>query len=195
MLSTLTVFLLRRTTSMRTHLQRFVSAQAFAASTTSFFSTSTPLTVRMAAGAEHTGGATASPTDDAVQAQASVNLQGVEKEGEQLSLPAPGYGTTSEDHHAGTPEEEKKQVLEVNGERVTLDALGPIILNEDGSMARITNWHEMMEHEQKNTLRVIARRNAKRREALLKKMEEEKARQGSSPVESTEMNSGIKNEL
>jgi len=94
------------------------------------------------------------------------------KEGELLALPSRSAASTDA---SSETVEGKKQVLEVGGEPVTLDAMGPIILNEDGSMSRITNWHEMMEHEQKNTLRIIAKRNAQRRAKLLAKQEQETA--------------------
>ena len=43
--------------------------------------------------------------------------------------------------------------LVVNGETVTLDELGPIILQEDGRLGRLSNWHDMTEPEQAATLR------------------------------------------
>ena len=58
--------------------------------------------------------------------------------------------------------------LVVNGETVTLDELGPIILQEDGRLGRLSNWHDMTESEQAATLKFVAKRNAKRRQALLK---------------------------
>ena len=58
--------------------------------------------------------------------------------------------------------------LAVNGETITLDELGPIILQEDGRLGRLSNWHDMTEPEQAATLRFVAKRNAKRRQALLK---------------------------
>ena len=58
--------------------------------------------------------------------------------------------------------------LVVNGETITLDELGPIILQEDGRLGRLSNWHDMTEPEQAATLRFVAKRNAKRRQALLK---------------------------
>jgi len=53
-----------------------------------------------------------------------------------------------------------------------LDALGPIILNTDGSMSRIPNWTEMTAQEQDSAIRLITARNERRRKVLL----EEKAR-------------------
>ena len=58
--------------------------------------------------------------------------------------------------------------LVVDGETIKLDELGPIILKEDGRLGRLSNWHEMTEPEQAATLRFVAKRNAKRRKALLK---------------------------
>lgn len=89
-----------------------------------------------------------------------------QEQAERLALPGAGESTVSQ-------EQQKKQVLEVGGEKVQLDNLGPIILNEDGTMSRITNWPEMTEMEQKNTLRVIAKRNKQRREKLEAQLKEE----------------------
>ncbi|KAJ3100334.1 hypothetical protein HDU96_010377 [Phlyctochytrium bullatum] len=54
---------------------------------------------------------------------------------------------------------------------VPLDALGPVVVNEDGTLSRIANWHSMTEAEQKNTLRVLGKRNQARM-ARLKAAEE-----------------------
>ncbi|KAJ3302498.1 hypothetical protein HDV03_004921 [Kappamyces sp. JEL0829] len=43
-----------------------------------------------------------------------------------------------------------------------LDELGPVVVNEDGTLSRITNWHQLSESEQKNTMRVLAKRNQQR---------------------------------
>ncbi|RAO64053.1 uncharacterized protein BHQ10_000065 [Talaromyces amestolkiae] len=60
------------------------------------------------------------------------------------------------------------QKLDVNGEgtTVSLDHLGPIVVNQDGTMSRISNWDKMTEIEQKNTMRIIGKRNKQRLEAL-----------------------------
>jgi hypothetical protein len=52
------------------------------------------------------------------------------------------------------------------GETVKLDHLGPLVVNKDGTLSRISNWTEMTHIEQKNTLRVLGKRNQSRREAL-----------------------------
>ncbi|KAI7978616.1 hypothetical protein EIK77_006951 [Talaromyces pinophilus] len=60
------------------------------------------------------------------------------------------------------------QKLDVNGQgtTVSLDHLGPIVVNQDGTMSRISNWDKMTEIEQKNTMRIIGKRNKQRLEAL-----------------------------
>ncbi|KAH8697280.1 hypothetical protein BGW36DRAFT_427247 [Talaromyces proteolyticus] len=69
--------------------------------------------------------------------------------------------SSSDNSNAGTR-------LDVGGQgtTVSLDHLGPIVVNQDGTMSRISNWDQMTESEQKNTLRVLGRRNKQRLEAL-----------------------------
>ncbi|KAI5203882.1 hypothetical protein E4T39_03937 [Aureobasidium subglaciale] len=75
-----------------------------------------------------------------------------EKKGTPLGLPAP-------------PAEGIK--LDVSsGEGVALDHLGPMVVNKDGTISRITNWDKMAEVEKKNTLRILQKRNKQRLEAL-----------------------------
>ena len=50
----------------------------------------------------------------------------------------------------------------VGGGPVALEALGPIVINTDGTTALITNWPEMTPAEQANTRRVIVARNKQR---------------------------------
>jgi hypothetical protein len=49
---------------------------------------------------------------------------------------------------------------------IKLDNLGPMVINEDGTMSRITNWQNMTAQEQETTLRVLAKRNKARLEKL-----------------------------
>lgn len=60
-----------------------------------------------------------------------------------------------------------------NGTTVSMDALGPVVVNTDGTMSRINNWAEMSEIEKRNTLRIIGKRNRERRAALLAKEKSE----------------------
>uniref|UniRef100_A0A0B7JYC8 Uncharacterized protein n=1 Tax=Bionectria ochroleuca TaxID=29856 RepID=A0A0B7JYC8_BIOOC len=52
--------------------------------------------------------------------------------------------------------------------------MGPLVVNHDGSMGRLTNWAEMTKAEQKNTLRILGRRNKQRLEELQKRRQREK---------------------
>ncbi|KAM0427003.1 hypothetical protein ACHAPT_007901 [Fusarium lateritium] len=64
------------------------------------------------------------------------------------------------------------------GESVRLDALGPLVVNADGSMGRVGNWAGMTAGEREATLRLLGRRNKQRLEALrAKKAEEEEEKQ------------------
>ena len=65
------------------------------------------------------------------------------------------------------------------GETVSLEELGPIIINADGTTRRITNWLELNKVEQENSWRVISARNLKRLKALQKKIHK-------APLDSTE---------
>ena len=58
------------------------------------------------------------------------------------------------------------RTITVNGDPVKIDALGPVVVNSDGTIARIANWHSMTEAEQQRTLRVIGKRNRSRMAAL-----------------------------
>lgn len=52
------------------------------------------------------------------------------------------------------------------GTTVSLDHLGPMVVNVDGTMSRISNWDKMAEIEKTATLRIIGKRNKQRLEAL-----------------------------
>lgn len=54
---------------------------------------------------------------------------------------------------------------------VKLDHLGPIIVNTDGTLSRVSNWQSMTEAERERTLRVLGKRNMLRQEKM--KEEEE----------------------
>eukprot|EP01001_Neometanema_parovale_P001486 NODE_11729_length_538_cov_33.672289_g11441_i0.p2 GENE.NODE_11729_length_538_cov_33.672289_g11441_i0~~NODE_11729_length_538_cov_33.672289_g11441_i0.p2 ORF type:complete len:157 (+),score=17.46 NODE_11729_length_538_cov_33.672289_g11441_i0:58-471(+) len=63
---------------------------------------------------------------------------------------------------ASRHEYDERKVIQVDGQPITLDSLGPMVVNTDGSLSRITNWPEMTEIERKNTLRILAKRNKER---------------------------------
>ncbi|KAN0065349.1 hypothetical protein ACQY0O_001185 [Thecaphora frezii] len=47
-----------------------------------------------------------------------------------------------------------------------LDHLGPVIVNTDGTISRIAGWTEMTELEKQRSLRLLAKRNNARMQAL-----------------------------
>ena len=49
-----------------------------------------------------------------------------------------------------------------SGEAVVLDEFGPVVVNSDGTLSRITNWHEMTDDEKATAKRLIAKRNGVR---------------------------------
>jgi hypothetical protein len=63
--------------------------------------------------------------------------------------------------------------LNVNGEGVKLDHLGPLVVNKDGSLSRIANWDKMAEIEKQNTLRILGKRNQLRLGSLKSEGKEE----------------------
>ncbi|KGQ06736.1 hypothetical protein BBAD15_g7940 [Beauveria bassiana D1-5] len=79
-------------------------------------------------------------------------------------LPAPGDAAGSD-----------SITLDVSGEgsTVKLAALGPLVVNVDGTVARIANWKEMTAVERETTIRMVGRRNEKRLDALRKQNGEE----------------------
>ncbi|PMD12125.1 hypothetical protein NA56DRAFT_37459 [Hyaloscypha hepaticicola] len=71
-----------------------------------------------------------------------------------LALPAASHNSTTQ--------------LDIsNGDAsIKLDHLGPMVVNVDGTMSRISNWDKMVDIEKKNTLRIIAKRNRERLDVL-----------------------------
>lgn len=52
--------------------------------------------------------------------------------------------------------------LEVGGSALRLDHLGPLVVNADGTLSRISNWEKMADIERENTLRILGKRNQMR---------------------------------
>ncbi|KAL7510927.1 hypothetical protein ACHAXN_007845 [Cyclotella atomus] len=59
------------------------------------------------------------------------------------------------------------------GDTMSFEAMGPVIINADGSTRRIDNWDEMSKQEQEVAWRRISKRNAERRAALLEQQQQE----------------------
>ena len=89
-----------------------------------------------------------------------------------LALPAPGDEADGADG---------VRTVTVGGHCVKLDALGPIVVNSDGTMARISTWHEMTLPEQQKTMRVIGKRNQSRMKKL-REAEEQAEEQAAAEV-------------
>lgn len=82
-------------------------------------------------------------------------------------LPLPALPPINEAASPSTNEPpQKTTTLTINGAPLALDALGPMVIGRDGSVSRVANWHEMVEHEKQATLRVLGKRNQLRLAAL-----------------------------
>ncbi|ORX98061.1 hypothetical protein K493DRAFT_313825 [Basidiobolus meristosporus CBS 931.73] len=71
----------------------------------------------------------------------------------------------SEKPTLGLPAPDPNNPVE-GGTTFRLDELGPVVVNEDGSISRIDNWKEMTEIERKNVYRILLKRNKERLERL-----------------------------
>ena len=69
-------------------------------------------------------------------------------------------------------------LLQQPQDTVQLEALGPIAVAADGSLHRVSNWHELTTNERETAKKALARRNAKR----LSKLEARSRQQPSDPV-------------
>lgn len=111
----------------------------------------------------HTMSSSTSPTDatpakqETGEAKPQENTQ-PEAPKEQLYLPS------TESSSDGQPNQIRLDLGADGG--VTLDHLGPMVVNVDGSLSRIGNWEQMAEIERKNTLRILGKRNKQRLEKL-----------------------------
>lgn len=63
-------------------------------------------------------------------------------------------------------ESDQSKQLEVGGPSVQLDHLGPLIINLDGTVARIHNWDQLSEAERNVAKRRVAKRNKERLDVL-----------------------------
>ena len=67
-------------------------------------------------------------------------------------------------HDSPAPEDVTQLItLDVSsGKAVVLDQFGPVVVNSDGTLSRITNWQAMTEDEKSTAKRLIAKRNVRR---------------------------------
>ncbi|MBW0544281.1 hypothetical protein O181_083996 [Austropuccinia psidii MF-1] len=97
--------------------------------------------------------------------------------------PSPMSSQASERHDASSAENERKEpllltdtpaeeqtadktTLAVDGGNVQLDNLGPMVINSDGTISRISNWDKLTEPERQRTIRLVTQRNAIRVQKL-----------------------------
>eukprot|EP01023_Acetabularia_acetabulum_P021066 TRINITY_DN21020_c0_g1_i1.p5 TRINITY_DN21020_c0_g1~~TRINITY_DN21020_c0_g1_i1.p5 ORF type:complete len:120 (-),score=19.21 TRINITY_DN21020_c0_g1_i1:527-886(-) len=55
------------------------------------------------------------------------------------------------------------------GEKIEMRDMGPTVINEDGTISRITNWDSMSERERQVAWKVVTKRNRERLQALQEK--------------------------
>lgn len=103
----------------------------------------------------HTMSSSANPSTPKAD-ETTQNRPESQENSERLALPEFSSDTDAQ----------KLDVSGAQGSTVSLDHLGPIVVNTDGSMSRISNWAQMTEMEKKNTLRIVGKRNQQRMQAL-----------------------------
>lgn len=101
-----------------------------------------------------TSTSTMASKDEAAPSVLDTSAEARDPTGVPLGLPAPGEA------------EAVKLDMSSGGDTVRLDSLGPMVVNKDGTISRIGNWQQMTELEQKNTLRIVGKRNKQRLDAL-----------------------------
>ena len=94
------------------------------------------------------------------------------KEEEQKALPALLPSVPLGQGKEAAAGDAEVQTITVDGMGIKIDKLGPIIVNTDGTLTRISNWGDMSEGERQTALRRIARRNKERTEQL-RRLEEQ----------------------
>ncbi|GFR50677.1 hypothetical protein Agub_g12929 [Astrephomene gubernaculifera] len=106
------------------------------------------------------------PQKNASEASAADISTGDSPPSEVLALPSPA----SQEATGAVP------TLTVGG-KIALDALGPAIVGEDGTLRRIANWANLTEREQQVALRRIGQRNQARLAALKQQQQEQQYQQ------------------
>lgn len=64
-----------------------------------------------------------------------------------------------------------------SNQTIKLDHLGPMIVNSDGTISRISNWAQLTQPERDRSLRLLAKRNNVRMEGLRQQNSNEAAQQ------------------
>ncbi|KAJ7279003.1 hypothetical protein C8J57DRAFT_151963 [Mycena rebaudengoi] len=61
--------------------------------------------------------------------------------------------------NAASNESESVPQVQTGGLAVKLDDLGPMVVNSDGTLSRISNWASLTDAEKERTIRVLSARN------------------------------------
>ncbi|RKP05753.1 hypothetical protein THASP1DRAFT_19390 [Thamnocephalis sphaerospora] len=80
--------------------------------------------------------------------------------------------SANQDQPLALPENASSSEVDAAGDVVRLDSLGPVVVNEDGTISRINNWHEMADVEKRILERVLLKRNRERLERLRAQQQE-----------------------
>ncbi|KAG9321564.1 hypothetical protein KVV02_008209 [Mortierella alpina] len=133
----------------RTLASRFTSRATSTPPVSSLLRLHHPIRCPAMSSAPFTSG-TSTSTSNASSTESQSPSPTTDQKKSPLALPAPGDVPTD------------AQQLEVNGKDIKLDILGPVVVNEDGTMSRIDNWGEMADIEKANVRRILLKRNAQR---------------------------------
>ena len=93
---------------------------------------------------------TATATEVAYEAKATLLIA-------DKPSPSPALLSLSESASESSP-----RTLLVGGPSLSLDELGPIVINTNGTTSRITNWDALSQGEQERSRKLVAKRNAER---------------------------------
>ena len=92
----------------------------------------------------------------------------------QNQLVASSHSNAKNDEEENDNVAQPTNLDDIDDNSASIDMLGPIVLNKDGTMCRISNWQDMTPGEKETAKRMIAKRNKSRKKALLEAKEEEK---------------------
>lgn len=87
-----------------------------------------------------------------------------------MALPLPSPGQPLLEAAPAQSQQGETPTLRVGGDALKLDAMGPLVVNVDGSVGRVANWAEMTPGEKEGTTRLLKRRNEQRLKVLREKM-------------------------
>jgi len=60
----------------------------------------------------------------------------------------------------------KRSILTCNGEPITMEQLGPIVISSGGQLGRIANWTDLSKEHKDRAMKIIAKRNLRHLEEI-----------------------------